>query len=656
MGTVDCRLILDGLADAVIVVDESERIVLVNSRAEALLGRTALELVGHPVSMLVPPRLQSIQPEGLSRMVPDGRPVPWPIVRRDGRELILELRLTRPPSTTGAQGGLLVATLGQARETNLRERRLRSELSARAAQFKALLNHLPMGVAYLDDKGQCRAANGLASRYLGRSHADLIGAESKRLLGAVPALHAAFLRCLESGEAQVESGVAWKSGKEGLYLDWRFEPLPAAPRDGSQPHGALALIADVTPSRRAAERFEQAAKAAEEASRQKSQFLSAVSHDLRTPVNALCLQAEWLMKLLAGQVRSEAELVNVATDIRHASTNLRDLVNDLLELNVLDAGAPDSRPTTFLLDEWLEGLLAPLKLTAQAKGLGFTWQVDRPGRVIRGDRTKLGRVLVNLVGNAVKFTQRGGVKIEAGAGPDGWFSLSVTDTGPGVPKDKLARIFDEFAQLRNPERDRTKGTGLGLAICRRLVQGAGGRLRVSSRLGRGSRFVALYPPEHLPNLDETPSSVLRPKAALPPVKSTRGHVLLVEDDPFSRRSLSRLIEREGFAIQCVESGVDAIEAINREVPSLVLLDLMLPGMDGTEVLRQLRQRYTREELPVVILSGDVLSGRTAELQALDVNGMLAKPIELDELLPLLRRWLAADAPSAPASAPAIPGR
>src|SRR6185437_15349190 len=155
-------------------------------------------------------------------------------------------------------------------------------------------------------------------------------------------------------------------------------------------------------------------------------------------------------------------------------------------------------PTSFRLDHWLSATLAPLEVMAYSKGLEFSWKVDRPGRVVDADRVKLSRVLVNLAGNAVKFTESGSVEVSAGADTDGGLVLSVRDTGPGIPDDQKDRIFDEMVQLRNPERDRTKGTGLGLAICRRLVQAVGGRLTVESRVGQGSTFTAWYPADHLP--------------------------------------------------------------------------------------------------------------------------------------------------------------
>jgi PAS domain S-box-containing protein len=551
--------------------------------------------------------------------------------RVDGTDVTLEVATAPYP---GPRGGA-VSTFRDVTE----ERRLKSELADRAGQLKALLDHLPVGVVYFDPRGVCRAANGPARRVLGRSRASITGVRADELFAHAEALREGLARCLEDRMPHVELSAAWPEalGSDGIrYLDWRFEPLPGSP---GKLGGVLALIVDVTERKLVADQLQRAAEAAEQASRNKTQFLSAVSHDLRTPVNALSLQAEWLTQLVQRQENADPELVLLADDIRLASSNMIELVHDLLELSLFDSGVHEYHTTDFGLDEWLNATLSPLKVTARNKNLEFTWRVDRPGRTIRGDRVKLARVLVNLAGNAVKFTERGSVEVVAAVDPAGRFVLTVTDTGPGIPENQRSRIFDEFAQLRNPERDRTKGTGLGLAICRRLVEGAGGTLSVASSEGVGSRFTATYPSEYVPDLPARPAPAQADGEAASAPGRDLGPILLVEDDPYSRRSLARLLERSGYEVETAETGPAALEAVQRRMPGLILLDLMLPGLDGAEVLRRIRLQADRETLPVVVLSGDVLVGRTAELQTLDVNGILPKPVELADLQRVLRKWI-----------------
>jgi PAS domain S-box-containing protein len=552
--------------------------------------------------------------------------------RPDGPVVTLEIATAPFP---GPHGGAISVFRDVTEEI-----RLKNELAERATQMKTLLDHLPVGVVYFDPRGVCRVANGPARRVLGRSRSGIVGANADELFRHVPALNDALAVCLERQAPHVEASSPWPEGMDPdgpRYLDWRLEPLPVT---NGRVAGALALVVDVTEKKRANDALRRAAEAAEQASRNKTQFLSAVSHDLRTPVNALSLQAEWLGHLVTRQKEADPELVLISDDIRRASANLIELVNDLLELSLLDSGVLEHHASDFSLDEWLETVLAPLRVTARAKALEFSWRVDHPGRTIHGDRVKLGRVLVNLAGNAVKFTEHGSVEVVAGADPTGRLVLTVTDTGPGIPESQRDRIFDEFAQLRNPERDRTKGTGLGLAICRRLVAASGGTLTVASREGAGTRFTATYPADHLPSIPHAAPEPAEPGPGAPAAATlAQGPILLVEDDPYSRRTLARLLEREGYEVETAETGPDALEAVARRRPALILLDLMLPGLDGGQVLRQLREHSNHDTLPVVILSGDVLTGRTDELEALDVNGMLSKPIELDALRKVLQQWV-----------------
>ncbi len=376
-------------------------------------------------------------------------------------------------------------------------------------------------------------------------------------------------------------------------------------------------------------------EAAETASRRKTQFLSAVSHDLRTPVNALSLQAELLARLIEIRDEEDPELTQLATDIRSVSANLIELINDLLDLTRFDSGMVDFHPTEFPLDDWLERTLAPLETSAHSKGLDFTWRVDHEGRILRGDKVKLSRVLINLASNAVKFTESGRVDVTVRGAPDGGLILVVRDTGPGIPENQLERIFDEFAQLRNPERDRTKGTGLGLAISRRLVEGVGGRLTVESRVGEGTTFTARYPRDHVASdIAAKPPVKNRPVPQNPQVSAP---ILIIEDDPNSRQALARLLKQAGYPVETADDGLEGLKVLERVRPSLVLLDLMMPGLEGGEVLRKIRKTPVWQDLKVVLLTGDVLSGRTADLMALNVDGILAKPVDFGQLLDIVAR-------------------
>ncbi|CAN5648617.1 hypothetical protein BH23PLA1_BH23PLA1_34990 [soil metagenome] len=553
--------------------------------------------------------------------------------RPDGRDRVLEVTATPLP---GRDVGAITTI------HDITERlELQSELAERASQFNALLDHLPVGVAYFDDDCRCRACNGPAWKILGRSRSQIIGTPAQDLFADAPGLLEAVRRCVAEHAPHAQANAPWTdepgNGDAVRFLDWRFEPLPLD-SSGKSP-GALALIVDVTGRKRAADALQAAKEAAEQSVHNKSRFLSAISHDLRTPVNALNLLAEMLGHVVSSQAEPDRDLIRLVSDLRRASANLVELINDLLDLNKFDSGEVEQHLSDFEVQEWLDANLGPLSLSARSKGLKFRWQVDRTGIRLRADRVKLGRVLTDLVGNAIKFTEVGGVAVEASLDPVGWLSLEVRDTGVGIPADQMERIFDEFAQLRNPERDRTKGTGLGLAICRRLVESVGGRLSVASRPGSGSTFTVVYPVQPLPDIPPQAEPPSRFEVQVPPVESEirRPSILLVEDDLITRVPMVHLLEQAGYDVSPACDGLEALEALERQRPDLVLLDLMMPGLDGTEVLQRIRADRSRDDLPVVILSGDVLDERVRQLMALGASGTLAKPVDFNELFKLVAR-------------------
>lgn len=547
--------------------------------------------------------------------------------RPDGQERILEVIAGPFP---GPDGGA-IATFMDITERS----ELQSDLAMRAAQLKALLDHLPVGVAYFDPDCRCRACNGPAWRILGRSRSKIIGASAEELFAESPGLLAAVRRCVSEHEPHAQINAPWSEdpgADSPRYLEWRFEPLATSARE---PIGALALIVDVTARKRTADAMQKARDDAERSARNKSRFLSAISHDLRTPVNALNLLSEALARRLR-DLPEDAELARLSGYLRRASGNLAELVSDLLDLTCFDSGEVTQHPVDFPLADWLDATLGPMAMAAQEKGLEFSWSIEAGATWIRADRVKLGRVLTNLVGNAIKFTETGSIRVSAGLPPDGRLVLNVEDTGPGIPDSQLGQIFDEFAQLRNPERDRTKGTGLGLAICRRLVEAVGGRMEVTTLSGNGSRFSALFPVVPLPG----PPTGQRVPGGAAPDPIDRPRVLLVEDDETTRLPMSQLLELSGFDVTTACDGAGALEQLSSGRPALVLLDLMMPRMDGMEVLRRIRSDPVLWDLPVLILSGDVLDERARQLEALGVCGTLAKPIDFDRLLRVLDQVVA----------------
>lgn len=578
-------------------------------------------------------RQRSVEDQPLWRALHRGERVHETLRHRqpDGRERILEVQACPFPGPHGAA----IATFHDITDRV----ELQNVSAERAAQLKALLDHLPVGVAYFDQESYCRACNQQAWRILGRSRSQMIGAQADELFSDSPGLAGAVDRCVAERRPFSQSGAPWMEGGAGgtRFLDWRFEPLPVD--SAGRPQGALALITDATDQKRADDELRAAKESAEQSARNKARFLSAISHDLRTPVNALNL----LSRIVSDRSREfgpasfQQEMNELTLDLRRSAANLVELVNDLLDVTRFDCGEVTQHPVDFSLSEWLDSVLGPLTMHASQQHLGFRWHLETDDPWIRADRVKLGRILTNLVGNALKFTDEGEIHVRVALVNKRSLFLSVRDTGPGIPADQQPQIWDEFAQLRNPARDRTKGTGLGLAICRRLVEAAGGQVAVTSEPGQGSVFSVEYPVE--PPLAPRRESRTPSRSVDIPDELERGAVpvLLVEDDPVTRKSMSLLLQDFGWQVTAAEDGVEALEVLATTRPAAVLLDLMMPGIDGTEVLRRIRTDLGLVDLPVIILSGDVLDDRAQALQELGASATLAKPIDFEELRTVLDR-------------------
>jgi CheY-like chemotaxis protein/anti-sigma regulatory factor (Ser/Thr protein kinase) len=248
---------------------------------------------------------------------------------------------------------------------------------------------------------------------------------------------------------------------------------------------------------------------------------------------------------------------------------------------------------------------------------------------------KLARVLGNLLGNAIKFTESGGVCLQWRSLPDGSVQIQVADSGVGISPEHLEHIFDEFFQLRNPERDRTKGTGLGLAICKRLMDTIGCTLSVASTPGSGSTFT-LCIPQHLVIDAPQQKTAPAPIAADDEPALANLRILLVEDHDTTRRTTAQLLAAEGAVVLQAETGRAAIHVLAHEPPHVVLLDLMLPDIDGREVLEHIQRHRPATLRKILAVSGDVTARRHEEVMRLGADALVPKPVRIEALIELLK--------------------
>jgi PAS domain S-box-containing protein len=409
---------------------------------------------------------------------------------------------------------------------------------------------------------------------------------------------------------------------------------------------------DIT-ERKQAERDRIARQAAEEANRQKSRFLSNMSHEIRTPLNAILGFAQILDRDPSLTPKQMAQV----RSINRSGVHLLDLINDILDMSKIEAGMTEVNRVVFGLQDLLDDLQMMFQSRAKAKGLRLIVERDEnvPYHVL-GDASKLRQVLVNLIGNAVKFTQRGGVAIRVRAEPaagrpaeDGQILrlvVEVEDSGPGIPAADLDWIFAAFAQSEAGAA--AGGTGLGLTISAKLVELMGGRLTVESEVGKGScfRFDALL--ERTEDVPEREEPAARRVIGLEPGAGP-WRILVVDDAPDNRDLLADLLRPLGFEIREAHNGAVALEVFQQWAPHAVLMDMRMPVMDGYEATRQIKASEAGRTVPVIAVTASAFKNSQAAVLATGISAYLRKPFRPEELYEALAsclglRYVYADGP------------
>jgi CheY-like chemotaxis protein/anti-sigma regulatory factor (Ser/Thr protein kinase) len=367
----------------------------------------------------------------------------------------------------------------------------------------------------------------------------------------------------------------------------------------------------------------------QELDRMRSDFLSTVSHELRTPLNTIILLAHQLEKSDGSQDGSRR--TRDVRLLRDAAEALRRMINNILDLAKLEAGQRDVHAQPVVIADLLRETAELLEPQAREKGLDIRVDVDsRLQQSAWLDREKLSRVLVNLVSNAVKFTQKGRVTLHAQPW-QGSISFEVDDTGVGIPPELVAAAFEPFRQIRLRNGEAPRGTGLGLTISKQLVEAMGGDLFLDSREGRGTRVTFT-----LPELPPEPIVDEAPQALVPaPSPGRRARVLIVEDDDASRYGLRALLESEGYDVSEAATLQEAETALRGATPEAMILDITLPDGDGAVWLTR-QGRNVPFAPPVIALTGVTADADTRRIDAAGVRMVLTKPVNVTQLLLALR--------------------
>ncbi|MDR0809583.1 MAG: response regulator [Gemmobacter sp.] len=506
--------------------------------------------------------------------------------------------------------------------------------SARQSQRLALVaQHASDSVVFTGADGRIDWVNAAFSRITGYPFDEAVGRRPSELLDAPETSHTDLARLhLAQAEGRPIRLELLNRTKEGrrVWMDISMNPV----FDGlGRPELFISLERDVTEARAHATELAAARAAAETAAQAKSQFLATMSHEIRTPLNGVIGVAE-----LLGDTRLGSQQRQYVDTIIESGQALLTIINDVLDLSKLQAGKADLLAEPLSVPEVIAGAVKLIRPSAQKKGLALSLTAEPGFPHHLGDAGRLRQILLNLLGNAVKFTETGGVEVRLSrdTGPqEDLLRIAIADTGIGIRPERIAMVFEGFTQADSTISRRFGGTGLGLTISRILARQMGGDITLRSEPGRGSEFTVLLRLQRCASGTAAPRPV--PAAAVPRTGLT---VLLAEDNRTNLLIARKLLERSVARVIEAANGREAVERYIAAPPDLVLMDISMPEMDGMEATRAIRAHEARLGLPACPIHALTAFSDGDHAEALveaGMNGRLAKPILRGDLYALLAR-------------------
>lgn len=619
--------------DCIIMIDKDGLVVEFNPAAEKVFGYTREEAVGAKLAdMIIPKNLRDAHRHGLEHYLNTGehkvlnKRVEVPAMSKAGDDLLVELAISPVEfgGTTFFSAYLRDITEAKASQGQLR---------ASEERFQSLFELSPDAIVVINSRGELVDANDAACQLAGYSKEEMLKIPAADFVAPDNLSQAlAGMSAAGNGETVRMQIEFLNSKQERVPTELLGRRIESA--DGALYYGVLRDISD----RLAKERqLRESKEAAEKANIAKSDFLANMSHEMRTPLNGVIGSLSLIEEERVGE--QTAELVKAAE--RSAETLLT-LIDDLLDLSRIEAGEIDLEFSVFDPVELSTFVLEVFKPLAKEKEISLSTEVRTKGAFVKSDVGKIRQILTNLVGNALKFTQRGAVAVnidvESGEAQDK-LVVEVRDTGIGISKQDQGVLFDRFKQADSSLSKSHGGAGLGLAICRQLSEIMEGSISVSSAPGVGSTFKFTVPVARADAQSEAQETI--PISSAP----SHGHILIAEDSKTNAMVAMKMLDRLGLTYEHVLDGAAAIDAALAGDFDLVLMDVSMPNLDGLEATRILRQRgYTA---PVVAMTAHALKGDRDHAFKFGLSGYLTKPIRPNTLRSELVTWLTA-APEAEA--------
>lgn len=545
----------------------------------------------------------------------------------DGRRVLLSINASPLFSDDGSIKKV-VATV----EDITTRKKVEEALKESAYRFRSLVKTAESVIILLSPDKKILEFNRMAEELFGRTRHEVLGRDyyelfvPERLWGESSRQ---FTKVLSGTPLRLQENYVLVRDDEERLIQWSLSRLLDAKGDAL---GVLAVGQDITERKRGEVELCEARDAAEEASRAKSEFLANMSHEIRTPISAIIGMSDMTLN-----TDLSPEQQGYLVTVKKAAESLLHIINDILDISKIEARKMEFRPDDFNLYDMLDKQLSVLKVQAEEKGVELrTCVSDDVSRCYYGDEYRLGQIILNLVGNSIKFTEKGYVEISVdhvGSYAEGAIlEFRVKDTGIGISEDKAEKLFESFVQLNAGYSKRHPGSGLGLAISRQLVEMMGGHITFTSKEGWGTEFkftVKLKSSEgecieESPLIDSGGADDEKPAA----------RILLAEDNATNQVYISHFLTEEGFQVQTAENGLEALEMLTTEGPfDVILMDVQMPEMDGLQATQKIRE--SGNDIPIIALTAYAMEGDREKFLDSGMDAYSSKPVNIDELVQII---------------------
>ncbi len=630
------------LAGVILVtIDDQARVTHINPKGQEVLGYEENELLGKDwFKICLPPEEQEPVFKVFKKlMVGEGELFQNhenQVQTKSGERRFIAWNNALLKDDDGSIKGILSSGL------DITERKRLEQVLRESEERYRTLHDASFGGIFIHDQGIVLDCNQGLSEITGYTLDELIG------MDALNTLIAPHWR--EMVRQNIVSGYGQPYDVEGVRKDGTLYPLYIQGKNiPYKGHTVRAVeYRDITEIRRAEQEkaiLLEAKKQAESASQAKSEFLANMSHEIRTPMNAIIGFTELLQGTDLSAV--QREYIDTAQDAANA---LLSLINDILDISKIEQGKVELECIAFDLVSIIEGILKMVRSKMEGRPVDILYRLEKVPRYFKGDPTRIRQILINLIGNAIKFTAQGEIFLRIGLdagdhqgvgqpGQERLLRVSVRDTGIGIPKDKLDKIFGKFTQVDSSTTREYGGTGLGLSITKALVEKMGGNIRVESDGEKGCDFIFNLRLEQAEPLIEPNIKPMTSRHLAGEHSFEGASVLVVEDNPINMRLITHILDKFNICVDEAGNGQEAVEKIKTRDYKMVLMDIQMPKMNGIEATKIIRKDIDRK-LPIIALSASVMPEDRKQAIDAGMTDFLVKPIEFARLETVLKTYCA----------------